>query len=387
MFALPIMQLGLNQTLIKEFVKSPEREGEILGTSLTINVISSLFAIFGCILFVMIANTGEKETILVCMLYSLTLLFQATEMTQYWFQAKLLSKYSSIAMLLAYIVVALYKVYLLATQKSIVWFSISNVIEYFFVSVILMLIYKKVGTQKLSFNWLTGKQLLSESKYYIIPSLMVKIFQNTDRIMIKFMIGEVETGFYSAAIACIGISAFVFNAVIDTARPVILAEKEKSMLLFETKVVQLYSIITCMSLAQSVVMTVMAKPIVYLLYGEEYMRAASILAVAVWYVTFSHYGSVRNIWILAEGKQKYLTGINVIGAMSNVLLNAMLIPKFGAVGAAVASLCTQFFTNVVIGFLFEPIKSNNRLMIKGLNPKVAIGIIHNILNRIKVKVI
>ena len=95
-FAMPIMQLGLKQTLVKEFVQATDREGEILGTALMINIISSIFCMLGSVTFVMVADAGEKQTILVCALYSLTLLFQATEMTQYWFQSKLLSKYPSI---------------------------------------------------------------------------------------------------------------------------------------------------------------------------------------------------------------------------------------------------------------------------------------------------
>ncbi|MBQ3262117.1 MAG: flippase [Oscillospiraceae bacterium] len=381
-FVVPVMQLGLRQTLVKEFVQRPDREGEILGTALVLNVISSLFCMVGCVAFVAIANAGEKETLLVCVLYSFTLLFQATEMTQYWFQSKLLSKYPSIAGLCAYIVVALYKTYLLVTHKGVVLFALSNVLEYFLISVILLVIYRSVGNQKLSFDRRLGREMLSRSKYYIIPSLMVMVFQHTDRIMIKLMIGETETGFYSAAITCIGMSAFVFAAVIDSARPVILEERERNQEQYERRMVQLYSIITWMSLAQSVVMSVLAKPIVHVLYGDAYARTAAILSVAVWFVTFSYYGSVRNIWILAEGKQKYLLGINIAGAMANVLFNLLLIPRFGAIGAAVASLITQFFTNVIIGFLFRPIRPNNDLMLKSLNPRVILEIISRTVHRI-----
>ena len=380
-FAMPIMQLGLKQTLVKEFVQAPDREGEILGTALMINIISSIFCMLGSVTFVMVADAGEKQTILVCALYSLTLLFQATEMTQYWFQSKLLSKYPSIATLCAYIVVAVYKLYLLVTQKSVVWFALSNVLDYFLISLILMVIYRKVGGQRLGIDWKLGRQMLSRSKYYIIPSLMVMIFQHTDRIMIKMMIGEAETGMYSAAITCIGISGFVFAAVIDSARPVILEMKTKDQALYETRVIQLYSIITCMSMAQSVGMALLAKPLVWLMYGPEYVGSARILAVAVWYITFGYYGSVRNIWILAEEKQKYLTGINIAGALANVILNFCLIPIFGAIGAAVASLVTQFFTNVIIGFIFKPIRRNNYLMVKSWNPKVAIGMLSKMIHR------
>lgn len=380
-FALPIMQLGLKQTLVKEFVQAPDREGEILGTALMINIVSSVLCMLGSVAFVAIADAGEKETILVCALYSLTLLFQATEMTQYWFQSKLLSKYPSIATLCAYIVVAIYKLYLLVTQKSVVWFALSNVLDYFLVSVILMIMYYKVGGQRLRVDWRLGRQMLSRSKYYIIPSLMVMIFQHTDRIMLKMMIGEAETGMHSAAITCIGISGFVFAAVIDSARPVILEMKTKDQTLYETRVTQLYCIITCMSMAQSIGMTLLAKPLVWLLYGSEYEKSASILAVAVWYITFGYYGSVRNIWILAEEKQKYLTGINVAGALANVILNLCLIPAWGAIGAALASLVTQFFTNVVIGFIFKPIRRNNYLMVKSWNPKILMEMLSRMFHR------
>ena len=380
-FALPIMQMGLNQTLVKEFVQSPEQEGKILGTALVINILSSFLSMAGSIAFVAFVNAGEKETLLVCILYSLTLLFQATEMTRYWYQSKLLSKYPSIASLCAYIVVALYKIYLLVTQKSILWFAMSNVLDYFLISIILMVIYFKLGEQRLSLDWRVGREMLSRSKYYIIPSLMVMIFHHTDRIMIKLMMDEAETGFYSAAITCIGISGFVFSAVIDSMRPVVLEAKKKNQANYETRVIQLYSVITGLSLAQSIGMTLLAKPIIHILYGEEYAPAAAILAVAVWFVTFSYYGSVRNVWILAEGKQKYLTGINVIGAAANIVLNFALIPRWGGVGAAIASVITQFFTNVVIGFVLKPIRRNNYLMLKSLNPKVLIDMIRQAVHR------
>ena len=380
-FALPIMQLGLRQTLVREIVHSPDQEGKILGTALVINVISSFFCVVGSVSFVTLVNAGERETILVCALYSLSLIFQATEMTQYWFQAKLLSKYPSIASLGAYVVVALYKIYLLITGKSVVWFALSNVLDYFLISIILMVIYKKIGQQRLSVDWRLGREMLSRSKYYILPSLMVMVFQHTDRIMIKLMMGEAETGLYSAALACVGVSGFVFSAVLDSARPVILEQKKNDPVLYEKRMIQLYCIITCMSLAQSIAMTLLAKPIVLVLYGEEFSASAGILCVAVWYITFSEYGSVRNIWILAEGKQKYLFGINISGALANVILNLFLIPAWGAIGAAVASLVTQFFTNVIIGFIMKPIRRNNYLLLKSLNPKVLSDMLQEVVKR------
>ncbi len=368
-FALPIMQLGFNSTLVQEFIEKPEKEGKVLGTCLTLNVLAAIASIIGVTSFAYVANPDEKETIVVCFLYSLTLLFQAIEMTQYWFQAKLLSKYPSIVSLVAYVVVAVYKVYILATQKDIRWFAVSHVIEVLVIAILLIVLFKKLSGQKLSFSFSLGKQMFSRSKYYIVSGIMVVIFQQTDRIMLKIMLDEAQTGYYSAAITCIGITSFVFAAIIDSARPSILESKTTSQERFEKKTVVLFSVITALSLAQSVAMTLLAKPIIFIIYGEEYLPAVSVLSCAVWFVTFGYYGMVRNIWILAEEKQKYLWIINLCGATMNVIGNLILIPLFGAVGAAIASVITQFFTNFVLCFVIKPIRKCSFLILKSFNPK------------------
>ena len=194
-FFLPLMRLGLTSTLVQEFVTDPDNEGAILGTSLFLNILSGVASVVGISMFCLVAHQGEMETILVCVLYSFTLLFQAAEMSQYWFQAKLLSKYPSIASLAAYAVVSLYKIYLLVTEKSIYWFAVTHVIEAFIISVVLIIVYRRLSDQKLSVSWTLGKRMLSKSKYYIISGMTVVILQYTDKFMLKNMISDEVTGF------------------------------------------------------------------------------------------------------------------------------------------------------------------------------------------------
>lgn len=367
-FVAPIMYLGLTGVLVQELVTHPEREGEILGTSIFLTLISSLFCIGGVAAFVSIANFGERDTFLVCLLYSTLLIFQSLEIMIYWFQAKLLSKYSSMVALFAYLIISGYKIFLLATGKSVYWFAVSNALDYMVIAIGLLFVYRRMGGARLRFSTETAKNLLKKSRYYIIPDMMVAIFAQTDRIMLKLMIDDAATGYYSAAVACAGMTAFVFSAVIDSFRPMIFEDKKNNEGQYEKDVCRLYSIIIYLSLLQSVFITVFAGLIIRILYGVDYAPSVSALRLIVWYTTFSYVGSVRNIWILAESKQKYLWVINLTGAAANVVLNYFLIPVMGIMGAALASLITQIFTNVIIGFIIKPIRYNNRLMIKALNP-------------------
>lgn len=381
-FVVPLMQLGFRNTLVREFVNDPEKEGEILGTALVLNLLSAFLCIVGVISFVSIANRGETETIVVCVLYSLNLIFQALEMSQYWFQVKLLSKYTAVVSLIAYAVVTIYRIFLLITQKNIFWFAVSQTLDFMLISVILLIIYKKIASQRLQFSWQTGRRMLASSRHYIVSSVMVTVFGHVGSIFLKFLADDAAVGYYTAAVSCAGMTNFIFAAIVDSFRPAILGNKQTGNVeIFRRNNIHLYSIIIYMSLIQGITMCVFSPLIVKILYGIEYVATVAPLRIMAFYALFSNIGMVRNVWILAHEKQKYLWIINLTGAITNVLLNFVLIPTWGISGAAIASVLTQFVTNVVTSFILQPMKENGSLMIASLNPKNLLQIFRYIIRK------
>ncbi len=370
-FAVPIMRLGFDATLVREYIESPEQEGKIAGTSIVLNLISGAACTIAVTVFSAVSNINDRITILVCGLYSLSLIFAAAEMIQYWFQYKLMSKYSSVIMLCSYFAVSGYKIFLLITQKSVYWFAVTHSIEYGLIALCLFVIYFKKG-KSFGFSWQLGKKLLKNSKHYVLAALMLVLIQNTDHIMLTLMISKEENGFYSAAITTAGIFQFVYTAIVDSYRPVILADKKENSNNYIINMTRLYSITLYLSIAQSLVFTVGAEIIVGLLYGKDYVATVPVLRILVWFLAFAVMGSVRNVWILAEQKQKYLWLINLSGAVFNILLNLLLIKPFGACGAAFASLLTQIFSNLILGFIYKPLRDNNKIILNSLRPKFAI---------------
>ena len=368
-FASPLMKLGLDSIMVHEIIIHPKKEGETLGTAILISSFSSILCIVGIITFAMFTSVGESAKILVCGIYSFILLFEAFELIRFWFHAHLLAKYTAISMLCSYILVAALQIIVAIFLKNLYLIAFILILDYLIISIILVILYCKMSGQGLRFSKKRAFELFSQSKHYIIPAMMVVIFTKTDTVMISFMLGNAATGYYSAAATCAGMTSFVFAAIMDSARPVIFKKlDDKDIPGFENSISMLYSVITYLSLAQCVVQTLFAEIIINIMYGSGYAPAVSALRIVVWFTTFSYYGTVRNIWMLAKNKQKYLWKINLSGAMANVILNLLLIPMWGIEGAAVASLLTQFFTNVIIGFIFKPIRENNILMLNGLKP-------------------
>ncbi len=375
-FFVPFMQVGLNFILVQAVIQNDDREGEVMGTALAMSLASGVLSVIGVFAFVMVANYNDPTTIIVCVLYSLLLIFQALEHFQYWFQAKLLSKYTSITMLVAYFVVSAYKIYLLLTGKSVYWFAVSQALDYAIIAFALFAIFNKVSGVKLSFSKEMAKKMFDKGKHYIFPTLMVTLYANIGKVMLTLMTDEAICGFYSAAVMCVGMATFVYNAIIESVRPVILEAKKKGDESYKKMLTALYSFIIYLALLESIFLTIFSKLIVNILYGADYAATIPLLRVLAWYLIFSYIGLVRNVWILAEEKERHLWKINLGGAIVNLVLNFILIPILGAIGSAITALVTQIFTNVIMGYLIKPIRENNTLMVKSLNPKCLLDMVN-----------
>lgn len=128
----------------------------------------------------------------------------------------------------------------------------------------------------------------------------------------------------------------------------------------------LYSIVFYISVFVSLLFTVFGKYVISVLYGAEYLPAVAPLRIITWYTAFSYLGMARNAWVVCENKQKYLKYIYFSAAISNVMLNIILIPLWGASGAAAASLIAQIITTIVVPFFIKDMRKNSIMMVKAI---------------------
>ena len=367
--------LGINSVLVKEFIDNPGQEGKILGTTIGLRALSTLLSYITLIVVVFLIDGNEPLTICVVALSSLGLFFRVFESFNYWFQSRLQSKVTAIASLIAYSITAAYKIYLLIDGASVVFFALVSSIEYVCLGILLFYQYKKNSGSQFSFSWEYAKSLLGKSYHFILPSIMVAIYGQTDKLMMKQMISESEIGFYVAACTICAMWCFILSAIIDSMYPPIMEAHGKDEEQYNRLNRQLYAIVFYVSVFVSAGIALLAEPIVYILYGSSYLPAVEPLRIITWYTAFSYLGVARNAWIVSENKQKYLFRIYVSAAVANVALNLVLIPVWGASGAAVASLVAQIVTTLIAPFFIKELRQNSILMLQAIflrgvfNPK------------------
>jgi len=366
-FFASVCTLGINSVLVKELVDHPEEEGMVIGTTLSLQAISSVLSAIIIVVIVSFIDAGERMTVMVVALSSVGMLFHVVGTLNYWFQRKLESKVTAKATLIAFLVASAYKVYLLIEGKSVAYFALVSSFDYLCLGIILLIEYKRYSGPKLSFSGEYGKSLLKRSGHFILPGLMVSIYGQTDKLMLKQMIGEAEIGYYATAVSICSMWCFILNAVIDSVYPSIMeASKENNEKLFKKRNIQLYAIVFYLSVFVSLVFTVLASPLIRILYGDGYLPAVDPLRIVTWYTAFSYLGVARNAWVVAKERQRYLFVIYAASAIANVLLNYLLIPAMGASGAAIASLVAQVFTTLVVPFFIKGMRENSLLILDAI---------------------
>ena len=359
--------LGINSLLVKELVDYPRKEGEVLGTAIVLRIIASMLSAITIIFLVSVLDRNEPITVLAVALCSVGLLFQACDVFRYWFQRYLKSRYTALATLGAYIATSAYRVFLLIMGRSVIWFALMTVVDHIVMVTLLIFFYCKHGGKKLGFSWKYGKELLSRSKYFILPGMMVAIYAQTDKLMLKQMLDATQTAFYSAAVSVNGAWCFVLSAIIQSLYPSIMeAHHSGNVELFRKKNRQMYAMVFYCSMVAAVMLSFFAEIVIRILYGDAYMPAATLLRIVCWYTAFSYLGVAREAWVVSENRQKHLIWVYLMAALINVVLNWVLIPRWGANGAAIASVITQLLTGILLPFFMKSLKENAKLMLEGI---------------------
>ncbi len=366
-FFVEITGLGLNGILIYEFVNHRDEEGKILGTAIFLRFIVGLISVILFLGIVILTDGNDKKIVMVAVIQALRLPFLCFDTITYWYQSNMKSKHSVIAHITAYLVVVIYRVYLLLRGKSVIWFAFATTLDFILVAFLLLYSYQKNKTQKLGYSSKIAKRLLKNCIPFILANIMVVIYGQIDRIMIKQIMNSTrEVGLYSAAITICGLISLIPSAILESGRPIIAEAKKVSDEKFRLRFRQILAMIIWVCVLYSIFITFFSKIIIYLMYGNEYSSANVCLKIAVWYTSFSYMGSARNFWLICEDKKKYVFIFSCLGAVCNVVMNITFIPIWGINGAAIATLITQILANLIIPITFKNTRSYSKEVVNAV---------------------
>ena len=355
-FFLIVTQLGMSNVIILDLVRRPQTTLEHLGTALVMRIIVSVISvglIQGIIIFLEPDNTLLH---LVTLLQSLSLIFQASDVLFCWFHAKMEMKYVTLTGMVALTLTSIWRIVLLVKSASIEWFAVSLSISAFISCVMTAVFFAIRAKIKLRFSFKNAGYILKNSYHFIINGVAITFYTQIDKIMIGKALDETILGYYTAAGAISVMWEVIPNAILNSARPLFVQKYDTD----KTEFLKRYQIVILGICVLGVVVgfgfTVFAKPLVWILYGDEYYAAVPALRILAWATVCSAIGNARTTWMVLSNKSKYLEYFTFIGAAINIVLNLVFIHFWGYMGAALATLVTSASTGIVLPFVFRGTK-------------------------------
>ena len=332
--------MGLQGIVVRDIVQNPACREDTLGSAALLQLLGGAAAYTLLLATVFYLRPQDVLSQLVAAILGAVVLLKAFEVAGYWFESQVQSKYTVWVQNAAFLIFAGIKAVLILTGASLISFVWAMLAEAFVVALAMTLALNRFGPplSSLRISYRRCCALLKAGWPLMLSSIAVMIYMKIDQIMIGQMLGNDAVGIYSAAARISEIWYFIATAVAASVLPAILEAKKNNEAQYRQRLQALFDLMTWIAIIVALPVTFFATPLVTMLFGADYSEAGGVLAIHVWATVFVFLGVAGGNWFLAENQQLISLQRTALGAAVNVLLNIVLIPMLGVVGAAWATL-------------------------------------------------
>lgn len=348
-------QLGLDAVAVREMARDGNGSPVVLGTLLRLRLMAGVVCWAGAIAAMAILRPGDRQALLLTAIAASSLVLQAADTVDLWFQSQTQSRRAVVAKTIAYLAANVLKVAFIVGGAPLVAFVAAGVIELGLAAIILAWSYRQYPTvSRWRFDRARADALLRESAPYLVASMAVLVYMRIDQLMLRDMVGEHELGLYSAALPLSSALHVIPMALCSSIAPTMARLRQSHIASYQSAVGHLFSVMWWLMIPLSAIVAFLSPAIVSLLYGAAYAQAAPMLAVHVFASVPVALGVAQSIWIVNEGRNMISLYRTLLGAICNVGLNLLLIPRFGGLGAAMATVASQTAAAVVSNLVLAP---------------------------------
>jgi polysaccharide transporter, PST family len=363
--------LGLPPLVIRTITDHPEQRLAILGTTFWLQIFGGIATLVLSLGTMLVLRHDDPIMLSLVAIFASSTIFQAFETIDLWFQSGVQSKYTVFAKNTAFLIIAIVKVVLIMLKAPLLAFAGAMLAEIMMGMVGLIILYEHQGHSIRAWRWsLTlAQKLLRESWPLILSGFSIMIYMRVDQIMLGQLAGDQTVGVYSAATRISEVWYFVPTAIASSVSPGIYAAKKAGdEALYYRRIGQSLSVLSLIAIVIAVPMTFLSGPIIAWLFGNEYAAAGPILAIHIWAAWFVFTGIGTSTWFIAEGLTHLSFQRTLIGAVINIGLNFVLIPAYGGIGAAIATVISQAFASFLSNAFHPQARKIFRIQLRSFVP-------------------
>lgn len=342
--------LGLDGIIVRELVKDEMRRDELIGTAFWLKLIGAIAVLLILGIAVNFTSNDHATNVIVFIVASATV-FQAFNVVDFYFQAKVMSRYIVFANVISLLLSSIVKIVLILNEAPLVAFAWTVLFDSFVLAYGFIYFYiknnSKFNIQNLTFKRETAVSLIQESWPLIFVSAIVMLNMRIDQVLLSNMLNNTVVGNYAAAIRISEIWYLLPAVIGSSIYPAIILAKEHSNSLYKKRILDTIKYMSFLVIPVAILVSFFSDSIVFLLYGNNYTEAGSYLAISIWigvpYLIFF----ITNQLLYTEKLILISFYASFFTAICNIGLNLYLIPIYGGIGAMLATLIVTYFSVLI----------------------------------------
>ncbi len=203
----------------------------------------------------------------------------------------------------------------------------------------------------LNFNWKIIKSILSLGVVYSLSLLVINLNYRVDIVMLDQLSTPFNIGIYSKGVSIVDFlwEIPMLLSTIVFAR----SANAKDGLEFSKKVAQLLRLSIIVIGLGSVLLTLFAKYIILIMYGDAFINSTRVMQLLMPGVLLLTIFKVLNQDLAGKGKPWVSMKAMLPALLINIVLNFILIPKYGANGSSIASTISYSFATLLFLYFYS----------------------------------
>lgn len=348
-----VASLGLNYIIVKRLKKNPLIADKVLSISFYLRLFTGIITAF--ILFIVYAvvniNFNSDLILVIVLLFSSQIVLNSNIYVQKN-EANLENRKTVLARSLSLTIFFILKLFAIQWELHIVYFALLVLLEYVLFFIVIRI--KENHKLKLPSKYIRKKitpSLLKDGFPLMLAAITTTLYLKIDQLFIASLSNNSDVGIYAASAR---ISEFLY------AVPVIISNvffpklmKALNKVDIDKLLYQMFAIVLILALICVFLITIFSGTIIELMYGNEYMYASEILKIHAWSIILMSLLVTSSKYILKINRQDIIFKRELMGLATNLILNFLLIPRYGIAGAAWATLISYSVSSFFSNFFFE----------------------------------
>ncbi|GAB3944212.1 flippase [Spirosoma harenae] len=362
--------LGLTNILFNEFASETSSTviKSLAITSFFIKLMAGLLSFILIVLVSVYIHTDLMMNILIT-ISATSLIIQSLDIVDVYFQSQRIVQYSIIPKLIVFFIATGFRAFGLWHKADLLFFVVITSVELVASSLLSFGVYAnyvKLKFSELTLDWSQAKHLVRLSWPLMLSELFLFLYVRVDLLMIKQLSTTTELGNYSVTIRITDIWYFIPVAITTGMMPSIINMRLVDYKEYLNRYTYLLNTLVALSITIAVGCTLTADWIINLLYGAQYQGVGAVFSLNIWIGVFVFLAIGSDRWFILESMQRFVLYRTIAGALVNIILNLILIPLYGALGASIATLVSQTFASYVINGFFSKSREIFRLQTNAL---------------------